>query len=80
MAYCASDEKGSVMRKLLSEVDQKKIELIAGIRINEESAWLLVLPDALNPMIHLYGEGDTIEARDAIVKYYHGKIKKYLSG
>jgi mannose-1-phosphate guanylyltransferase/phosphomannomutase len=77
--YCSSDDKASVMRKLSSEIDQKKIELIDGIRINEESAWILVLPDASYPMIHLYGEGNTIEARNEIVEEYSLKIKKYLS-
>jgi mannose-1-phosphate guanylyltransferase / phosphomannomutase len=76
--YCPADEKGSVMRILVSDIDQSKVELVDGIRINEDEAWLLALPDALNPMIHLYGEGNTVAARDAIIKKYSVKIKKYL--
>ncbi len=76
--YCPPDEKGAVMRILVSDIDQTRVEHTDGIRINEDDAWLLALPDALNPMIHLYGEGDTIGARDAIIKKYSVKIKKYL--
>jgi phosphomannomutase len=67
------------MRNLSSNITQKKIELIDGIRINEEHAWVLVLPDDSHPMVHLYGEGDTMEARDAIIEDYSLKIKKFLS-
>ena len=44
------------------------IELIDGIRISEDTAWILVLPDASHPMIHLYGEGETTRERDAIIE------------
>jgi mannose-1-phosphate guanylyltransferase / phosphomannomutase len=77
--YCTTDEKAAVMRNLSSNITQKKIELIDGIRINEEHAWVLVLPDDSHPMVHLYGEGDTMEARDAIIEDYTLKIKKFLS-
>ncbi|OHD68759.1 MAG: hypothetical protein A2W19_10870 [Spirochaetes bacterium RBG_16_49_21] len=77
--YCTSDDKAAVMRKLSSEIDQKKIDRIDGVRINEGDAWVLVLPDASHPLLHLYGEGDTAEVRDAIMEEYSVKIKKYLS-
>jgi mannose-1-phosphate guanylyltransferase/phosphomannomutase len=77
--YCTADEKAAVMRNLSADVSQKKIELIDGIRINEEHAWVLVHPDDSHPLVHLFGEGDTIEARDAIIENYTLKIKKFLS-
>ncbi len=77
--YCTADEKAAVMRLLTTDADQKKCDLIDGIRINEENAWVLVLPDASNPVVHLYGEGETISARDAITGEYTLKIKKFLS-
>jgi mannose-1-phosphate guanylyltransferase / phosphomannomutase len=77
--YCTFDEKAAVMRVLTQEADQKKSDLIDGIRVNEENAWVLVLPDAVNPHVHLYGEGETVEARDAIIEEYTLKIKKFLS-
>ncbi len=76
--YCPSEKKGAVMRILVSEVDQARVELIDGVRINEDDAWLLALPDAQNPVVHFYGEGNTLNARDAIIKKYSVKVKKYL--
>ncbi len=77
--YCTAEEKAAVMRLLTSDADQKKCDLIDGIRINEENAWVLALPDASNPLVHLFGEGTTIAVRDAIVEEYTLKIKKFLS-
>jgi mannose-1-phosphate guanylyltransferase / phosphomannomutase len=78
--YCTVDEKAAVMRVLTTEADQKKCDVIDGIRINEENAWVLVLPDAANPLVHLYVEGETADTRDAIIEEYALKIKKHLSG
>jgi len=77
--YCASDNKASAMRKLSSEVDQKKIDLIDGVRINKGNAWVLVLPDTSHPLLHLYGEGETTELRDAIMEEYSARIKQHLA-
>jgi mannose-1-phosphate guanylyltransferase/phosphomannomutase len=67
------------MRKLSSDVDQKKIDLVDGIRINEGNAWVLVLPGASHPLLHLYGEGETAELRDAIMEEYSAKIREHLA-
>jgi len=53
--------------------------LIDGIRICEDTAWVLVLPDSSNPLIHLYGEGETTHDRDAIIDKYTRLIKSFLS-
>ena len=76
---CNTEEKASIMRMLSSSIDHGKMELIDGIRINENDAWVLILPDATQPLIHLYGEGKTIESRDRIINEYTVKIKKYKS-
>jgi mannose-1-phosphate guanylyltransferase / phosphomannomutase len=77
--YCTADEKAAVMRTLAEDTVRKKTEVIDGIRINENNAWVLALPDASHPLIHLYGEGETIEARDAIIGEYCEKIKNFIS-
>ncbi|MBN1495288.1 MAG: NTP transferase domain-containing protein [Spirochaetes bacterium] len=78
--YCNQEEKAAVMRALAEKAAQKNIEVVDGIRINEQDAWVLALPDASLPIIHLYGEGDTAGARDAIIGEYSDAIKNILSG
>jgi mannose-1-phosphate guanylyltransferase/phosphomannomutase len=74
---CSPDEKASIMRELSEISEGEKIELLDGLRIVREDSWILILPDATQPIIHLYGEGKTIEERDAIIKEYTVKIKSF---
>jgi len=75
--YCTTEEKAAIMRMLTTDADPDRIELIDGIKINEENAWVLILPDATQPSIHLYAEGKTAAHRDEIIDEYTIKIKKY---
>ncbi len=77
--YCTTDEKAAVMREMSTSSANKNIELIDGIRISEDTAWVLILPDASHPQIHLYGEGETTQERDAIIEKYTHRIKNFLS-
>jgi mannose-1-phosphate guanylyltransferase/phosphomannomutase len=77
--HCTTDEKAAIMRMLTSDIKKEKIELIDGIRINEGSGWVLILPDAAQPIIHIYAEGDTVKNRDKLIDKYIVKIKKYKS-
>ncbi|PKL36187.1 MAG: hypothetical protein CVV44_18390 [Spirochaetae bacterium HGW-Spirochaetae-1] len=74
---CTSEEKAAVMRMLTADTDPSKIELIDGIKISEEDSWILVLPDATQPILHLYAEGDTMEKRDHLIDEYSVRIKKF---
>lgn len=77
--YCTSEEKAAVMREMSTVAAAKNVELIDGIRICEDTAWVLMLPDASHPLIHLYGEGETIQDRDAIIENYSLTIKNFLN-
>ncbi len=77
--HCSTDEKAAVMRMLTTDIQKEKIELIDGIRINEDNGWVLILPDAVQPIIHVYAEGDTVKNRDKLIDKYIVKIKKYKS-
>ena len=47
------------------------------VRIIKEDSWVLILPDASQPLIHLHAEGDSIEICDQIIDEYTLKIKKH---
>lgn len=80
---CTTEEKASIMRMITSDVESDKMELSDGIKIHDNKAWILILPDAIHPVIHLFAEGDTVNDRDDILDFYHRRIKQYkasLSG
>jgi len=80
---CTSQEKAALMRLLTNSTKNKKnnkkekVELIDGIKIIRDDTWILILPDAIKPLIHLYAESKDIKKRDAIMQEYSLKIKKY---
>ncbi|MBN2158871.1 MAG: NTP transferase domain-containing protein [Spirochaetes bacterium] len=78
--YCTTDQKAAVMRELSSDAPPDKLELVDGVRINNAHAWVLVLPDASHPLVHVYCEGETPATRDEILEEYSERIKKYLAG
>ncbi|MDW8107702.1 MAG: hypothetical protein RMK45_09530, partial [Armatimonadota bacterium] len=56
---CPWELKGRVMRLLAQEVNGR-IETIDGLKVYTDHSWALVLPDAAEPLIHLY-----VESREA---------------
>ncbi len=76
---CTINEKAAIMRSLTTNADMDRVEMIDGIRIINDDGWILILPDATHPLIHLYADGDSIDICDRIIDEYTLKIKKYKS-
>jgi mannose-1-phosphate guanylyltransferase/phosphomannomutase len=53
--------KGTVMRMLNEHFADANVDLRDGIKIFDERGWVQVLPDADEPLVHLYAEGETPE-------------------
>ncbi|CAN5495235.1 mannose-1-phosphate guanyltransferase [soil metagenome] len=73
------DSKGTVMRQLTEEnAHTPRVELLDGIKIYEEDAWVLVLPDSIEPLFNIYAESATSEHSQAMVKHYAQKIESMV--
>ncbi len=77
LIHCTIEEKAAVMRMLNIDADPEKTELIDGIKIYEDNAWVLILPDATQPIVHIYAEGETNKQRDEIIDKYTIKVRKF---
>jgi mannose-1-phosphate guanylyltransferase / phosphomannomutase len=55
------------MRVLNERLAGRELDLTDGIKVFEEGGWAQVLPDPDEPLIHLYAEGETQEASEALV-------------
>ena len=49
------------MRVLNERFADANVDLRDGIKIFDERGWVQVLPDADEPLVHLYAEGDSAE-------------------
>ena len=70
------ESKGAVMRRISEETrDANHVELLDGIKIFETDSWVLVLPDAVEPLFHVYAESPEDSASQALVGRYVRKIE-----
>jgi mannose-1-phosphate guanylyltransferase/phosphomannomutase len=58
--------KGTVMRILNERFADREVDLLDGIKIFDERGWAQVLPDADEPLIHIYAEGATEEVSEEL--------------
>ncbi len=64
--HCPSDAKGSVMRQLTESSRGERVELLDGIKIYDAERWVLVLPDAVEPWVHIYAEAASEKERNGL--------------
>lgn len=50
------EEKGHLMRAFVEASSEKELVLVEGLKIVEENAWTLVLPDPEKPLTHVWAE------------------------
>lgn len=69
------EDKGSIMRRLSEEFrDSGRVELTDGIKIFNQDSWALILPDALEPFVHIYSESGDEALSKEIAYHYVQKI------
>jgi mannose-1-phosphate guanylyltransferase/phosphomannomutase len=54
------------MRLLNERFADREIDTLDGIKVFDERGWMQVLPDADEPLLHLYAEGATEEDSAAL--------------
>jgi mannose-1-phosphate guanylyltransferase/phosphomannomutase len=56
--HCPWERKGRVMRLLVEKHHDRPMELLDGVKIQTRPEhWILVLPDAVEPLVHVYADG-----------------------
>ncbi|KNY28549.1 Phosphoglucosamine mutase [Pseudobacteroides cellulosolvens ATCC 35603 = DSM 2933] len=77
--FCPWELKGKVMRTLITEKSDEKVELLDGVKFIMENGWVLVLPDADMPLCRVYSEGDTPQIAESISEKYLTKIRTIIN-
>jgi mannose-1-phosphate guanylyltransferase/phosphomannomutase len=52
----------------------RRVDLLDGIKIFGNDDWVLVLPDANEPVVHIFAEAQTPEQTRSLVGQYEEKI------
>jgi mannose-1-phosphate guanylyltransferase/phosphomannomutase len=74
-SQCPWELKGAVMRRMTEKLHQGRVSLVDGIKVFlDHSEWALVLPDAEEPMFHVYAEAGRGERAEELVEDYRAML------
>jgi mannose-1-phosphate guanylyltransferase/phosphomannomutase len=77
---CPWTVKGMLMRHLVETHPSEFIELVDGVKIlsPHHDSWVLVLPDAGDPLVHLYADGCDRQWVDETLREYRAYIQEFV--
>ncbi|MBC7247775.1 MAG: NTP transferase domain-containing protein [Actinobacteria bacterium] len=74
------EQKGTIMRRLVEETEQERLELVDGVKIRlDDNAWVLVLPDPDEPTLHIISEADEDTRAARIIAETSKRIAGFVS-
>jgi mannose-1-phosphate guanylyltransferase/phosphomannomutase len=77
---CPWSLKGLVMRVLNERLAGRHLDLTDGIKAFDERGWAQVLPDPDEPLLHLYAEGETVEASEELIDELRRMVDEIAQG
>ncbi|MBF2086676.1 mannose-1-phosphate guanyltransferase [Thermoleptolyngbya sp. C42_A2020_037] len=77
---CPWTAKGSLMRHLVETHPAQQLELIDGVKIfnPQHDSWILVLPDAGEPLVHLYADSVDRGWVDETLREYRAAVLAFV--
>jgi mannose-1-phosphate guanylyltransferase / phosphomannomutase len=78
--HCPWERKGQIMRRLLDETNGENVDLTDGIRVGREGGWVLVIPDASDPLFNVYAEGRSEDEAHRYVDEIATRIEELARG
>jgi mannose-1-phosphate guanylyltransferase/phosphomannomutase len=73
---CPWSKKGQVMRKIITNTENKNRQLIDGVRIFEPGGWVLVAPDNLTASFSIQAESDSTDSLDELINRYRSIVEE----
>ncbi len=76
--HCPWEKKGRIMRLMVEKHQDKQMELLDGVKIQtRQNDWVLILPDAIEPVVHVYADGTDIRKTSADLSEFAQLVKYY---
>jgi mannose-1-phosphate guanylyltransferase/phosphomannomutase len=77
---CPWTVKGALMRHLVETHPAQNLELIDGVKIGQpyDDSWILVLPDASEPVVHLYANSNDRDWVDDSLRQYRAHVQEFV--
>lgn len=77
---CPLSVKGTLMRQLVETNPAEYVELVDGVKIHnaQHDSWILVLPDAGEPLVHLYANSPDRGWVDETLREYRAFVQNFV--
>ena len=77
---CPWTVKGSLMRHLVETHADTNLELIDGVKIvnYQRDSWVLILPDAGEPLVHIFANSDDRDWVDENLRKYRNYVQEFV--
>ncbi|MDB9527778.1 mannose-1-phosphate guanyltransferase [Oscillatoria sp. CS-180] len=77
---CPWTSKGALMRHLVETHSADQLELVDGVKILDRTVegWILVLPDAGEPLVHIYANSEDREWVDSKLNEYRQRVISFI--
>lgn len=77
---CPWKVKGALMRYLVETHTTEELELIDGVKVinPRNDNWVLILPDAGEPLVHIFANSDDRDWVDRALKDYRGRVQEFI--
>jgi len=76
--HCPWSVKGSLMRKLVESHPRDNLELLDGVKVHYSGEnWVLILPDAGEPLVHIFSNGNSREWVDRMSRKYREMVQEF---
>ncbi|MDQ2085972.1 mannose-1-phosphate guanyltransferase [Herbivorax sp. ANBcel31] len=73
---CSWNSKGKVIRQIIQENENESIETLEGVKIFKDGGWVLVLPDAEQPLCKIKSESFSAEFAEELTNQYVNKVRE----
>jgi mannose-1-phosphate guanylyltransferase/phosphomannomutase len=77
---CPWTVKGSLMRHLVETHSNDNLELVDGVKIvnHHNDSWVLILPDAGEPLVHIFANSDDRDWVDENLRKYRSYVQEFV--
>jgi mannose-1-phosphate guanylyltransferase/phosphomannomutase len=77
---CPWTVKGALMRQLVETHPAQNLELIDGVKIldHQSESWVLILPDASEPLVHIFANGNERDWVDEALRDYRQLVQAFV--
>ncbi len=77
---CPWTVKGALMRNLVETHANENLELVDGVKIvnYQNDSWVLILPDAGEPLVHIYANSDDRDWVDENLRKYRRYVQEFV--